>query len=290
LWSAREGRAELNAAQHRLGAYGYACQYLQNPIARGGNLFKQEWFGTFREAPRCDLVVQSWDCTFKSGQTNDYSACVTIGVVRKRRADSNAAPGHYLLHAWRGKVEFVELKRRAIALHEQWLPSVVLVEDAASGQSLVQELLANTNLPIKGVKPDGDKYTRAASVTPAIEGGGFFLPEGASWSSAYLAEMTTFPGAAHDDFVDATVQALTYLRASPEPNILKFYRNQAERQRTGRLEAHGYGSTIAASELERYRQEAGFCRSCGTNLLKKSAILKDARGQLCKERRDLGLE
>jgi predicted phage terminase large subunit-like protein len=263
---------------------------LQNPIARGGNLFKEEWFGTFREAPKCDLVVQSWDCAFKSGQTNDYSACVTIGVVRKRRADSNAAPGCYLLHAWRGKVEFVELKRKAIALHEQWLPSAVLVEDAASGQSLLQELSANTNLPIKGVKPDGDKYTRAASVTPAIEGGGFFLPEGAPWSNAYLAEMTAFPGAAHDDWVDATVQALTYLRASPKPNILKLYRDLAERQRTGRLEAQGCGSTIPAAELERYRQEAGFCYGCGMNLLKKSAIFKDARGQLCKECRDQGLE
>jgi hypothetical protein len=86
------------------------------------------------------------------------------------------------------------------------------------------------------------------------------------------------------------VQALTYLRASPEPNILKFYRDLAERQPTGRLAAHGCGSTIPAAELERYRQEAGFCYGCGTNLLKKSAILKDARGQLCKECRDQGLE
>ena len=39
LWPEREGRAELDAAKIRLGSYGYACQYLQNPIARGGNLF-----------------------------------------------------------------------------------------------------------------------------------------------------------------------------------------------------------------------------------------------------------
>ena len=102
--------------------------------------------------------------------------------------------------------------------------------------------------------------------------------------------MIAFPGAAHDDFVDATVQALTYMRASPEPNMLKFLRDQLERQRTGRLEAQASGFTIPAAELERYRQEAGFCYRCGANLLKKSAILKDARGLLCKECRDLGLE
>jgi hypothetical protein len=43
-----EGRAELTAAKHRVGSFGYASQYLQNPIARGGNLFKENWFGTYR--------------------------------------------------------------------------------------------------------------------------------------------------------------------------------------------------------------------------------------------------
>jgi len=39
--------------------------------------------------------------------------------------------------------------------------------------------------------------------------------EGAAWSSDYIAEMTAFPGSAHDDFVDATVQALSHLRDTP---------------------------------------------------------------------------
>jgi hypothetical protein len=93
LWPEREGRAELDAVKDRLGDYGYNCQYLQNPIARGGNLFKLEWFGTFVERPKLDLIVQSWDTGYKTGAANDYSACVTIGVIRERREDSGAAPG-----------------------------------------------------------------------------------------------------------------------------------------------------------------------------------------------------
>jgi phage terminase large subunit-like protein len=38
-----------------------------------------------------------------------------------------------------------------------------------------------------------------------MEGGHFWVLEGAPWSGDYLAEMTGFPGVAHDDFVDATV-------------------------------------------------------------------------------------
>jgi len=45
--------------------------------------------------------------------------------------------------------------------------------------------------------------------------------------------MTAFPGAAHDDFVDATVQALTFLREPPETGIIGFYRNQVIAQSTG---------------------------------------------------------
>jgi len=91
------------------------------------------------------------------------------------------------MHAWRGRVEFAELKRHALALYEQWHPTHVLIEDAASGQSLVQELLT-TLLPISGVKPDGDKFARAASVTPAMEGGHFWLLQGAHWAADYLSE------------------------------------------------------------------------------------------------------
>jgi predicted phage terminase large subunit-like protein len=193
LWPESVGRAELDAQKRQLGSYAYACQYLQNPIARGGNLFKEEWFGTFRERPKFDLLVQSWDCAFKTGKENDYSACVTIGFVGERREDSTAAPGYYVVEAWRGKIEFVELKRKAIELNKKWGPSAVLVEDTASGQSLLQELRSNTAMPIKGVKPDADKYRRASSVTPAIEGGQFWLLEGAAWSRAYQAELTAFP-------------------------------------------------------------------------------------------------
>ena len=280
LWPEREGRVTLAATKDRLGAFGYACQYLQNPVARGGNLFKIDWFGTFREAPKFDCVVQSWDCAFKTNAANDYSACVTLGVIKQRRDDSSAAPGFYLLHAWRGKVEFFELKRRAVELYEQWRPDTVLVEDAASGQSLVQELRSHTILPIKPVKLDGDKIARANSVTPALEGGRFFLPEGAAWVEAYRTELTAFPGGAHDDLVDATVQALSYLRESPDPNLLIVNRDQVRREQSAMRQVRQSAPNISAAELARFRLEAGCCHRCGENLFLKTSMT-DGPGQAC---------
>lgn len=279
LWPKREGRAQLDAAKRRFGLYGYNCQYLQNPVARGGNVFKEEWFGTFREMPRFDVLIQSWDCAFETGQANDYSAGVTIGLVRERREGSTAAPGYYLVHAWRGKIEFVELKRKAVELYKEWRPSAVLVEDAASGQSLLQELRSNTTLPIKGVKPDSDTHSRASYATPMIEGGQFRLLEGAAWSSVYLAEMTAFPGG-HDDFVDATVQALTYLRDTPEPNVLVYYHGLVEADRTQQQKVHEQWPRISDSELRRHSLAAGFCQLCDENLLGKRSIT-NGLGRVC---------
>ena len=275
LWPEREGGVELEAAKLRLGSYAYNCQYLQNPIARGGNLFKEDWFGRFRERPKFDLMIQSWDCAFKTGQTNDFSACLTIGWVKSNPHTSGAAPGCYLVHAWRGRLEFPDLKRKALELYQQWNPSKVLIEDTASGQSLLQEL--RTAIPIEGVKPEGDKMARAASVTPMVEGGQFWLLEGAPWLEEYLEEMVGFPGAANDDLVDATVQALSHLRQPQEPHIITYFREAASK---GRTSESRHAFLTSDYELECRRLQAEECYQCHTILFMKTAVT-DGPGYLC---------
>ena len=69
---------------------------------------------------------------------------------------------------------------------------------------------------------DRDKVERAYAVTPMIEHGGAFLPRRASWLSDFLAEHSQFPACPFDDQVDATTQALNYLREHrerPRPNV-----------------------------------------------------------------------
>jgi hypothetical protein len=89
----------------------------------------------------------------------------------------------------------------------------VLIEDSASGQSLIQELRIDTNLPLRPVKVDGDKNVRAAAAAqPAIGAGRVLLPAGAVGSDEFLAEVCAFPAGVHDDFVDTLTQAIGYLR------------------------------------------------------------------------------
>jgi len=208
LWPARNGEAEVKALETALGGYGAAGQLQQRPSPAGGGIFKAEWWKYFRPdaLPVVRRIVQSWDTAFKTKTANDYSVCTTWAECEN---------GYYLLDVWKQKVEFPDLKRMVVSKGAQWVEghrvAAILVEDKASGQSLVQELRRDTTLPIVPIKVDQDKESRAYAVTPLIEGGRVFLPEGAPWLADFVASLSGFPNAAHDDDVDSLTQALAYM-------------------------------------------------------------------------------
>ena len=113
---------------------------------------------------------------------------------------------------WRGRVEYPELKRQAVALDAKWNPELVLIEDKASGQSLIQELRRDTKMPLRAIKVDRDKKSRAHAVTGLIQAGRVYLPERAPWAADFLDEVCAFDQGSHDDQVDSMTQALNYLR------------------------------------------------------------------------------
>jgi len=206
LWPSHFPSPSLEEIKLRVGARVWQSLYQGNPTAAQGLIFKREWFRRYTVAPeKFSKIVQSWDTAFKANSTSDYSACTTWG-----KTDS----GIYLLHCWRGRVEFPALKRAVGELAEQWRPHEILVEDKASGQSLVQELRTATTYPVIAVKVDADKVTRASSVTGYFEAGKVFFPEGAAWLADFEDELCGFPNAVHDDFTDSCTQALNRLRES----------------------------------------------------------------------------
>lgn len=203
LWPEKHDRAELERMS-KSKPYEFAGQYMQRPAPLGGGIFKIDWWRYYGPAglPPVQRIVQSWDTAFKTKTTNDFSVCTTWAECEN---------GYYLLDVWKQRVEFPELKRVVTSLAAKFKPSAVLVEDKASGQSLIQEMQRETKLPLLPIKVDVDKATRAFAVTPLIQAGRVFLPEGAPWVADYIASHAAFPNAAHDDDVDSTTQALNYL-------------------------------------------------------------------------------
>jgi predicted phage terminase large subunit-like protein len=108
---------------------------------------------------------------------------------------------------WRRRVDYPALEAAAQSLAKQWSAWRVLVEDAATGTALVQEL--REMIPgIIAVKPVGDKASRMAVASAKFEAGQVFLPERANWLPDLEAELFAFPGGRHDDQCDSISQAL----------------------------------------------------------------------------------
>ena len=129
----------------------------------------------------------------------------------------------YILDVVREKLSFPNLMKAVIEQNNKHHPQNIIVEDAASGQSLIAALRHEHYLPIKAERPQGDKYIRLSSVTGLIESGYVYLPHDAPWLDEFLLEVTRFPNSRHDDQVDALSQALAYAR---EVNgYLSFYDN-----------------------------------------------------------------
>lgn len=177
------------------------------------SVYKRDWFKerhnyTLADWQKFSNIYHSWDTAFKTKEANDPSAGLIIGEMADGRA--------YLLHVINERMEYPKLKQTIMDMHQSASATVILIEDKASGQSLLQEMRL-LNLPVKDVQPDGDKYNRAYSSTEFCASGRFILPQQAQWLPEYEKQLFFFTGNAkidknHDDMVDATSQFINYFK------------------------------------------------------------------------------
>ena len=163
------------------------------------------------------MIVQSWDTAIKAMAKHDASACATF-MYRDGM--------HYLIDMQCIRLGYPALKRFIIMHAQRYKPTSILVEDKASGQSLIQDIRMDAQeLPIIAIQPKGDKVMRLARVSPMIEAGKVALPHEATWLCAFETEMSLFPHAPHDDQVDAFTQYLfwfqeRHMRAGPSVRMV----------------------------------------------------------------------
>lgn len=205
FFPARFPAAVVEGERRRLASSGYAGQHQQRPSAKEGEIFKRgfvQFYDPELPLPEFKRLVMSWDTAFKEKQQNDPS-CGLLGGEAER--------GIYLLDHVLDRMSYPALKEKAKAWAATRSISGLLIEDKASGQSLIQELRQETSLPVVAVKVDTDKVSRAWVIIPTWEARRIFLPMGAPWVDAFLEELYSFPKAAHDDQVDAFTQLVNYL-------------------------------------------------------------------------------
>ena len=172
------------------------------------------------------------DTAFSKEKTADFSVIGAAG-----ECNIPGKMGLWFTDLWREQAGFPELKAQAVIMAAKHHPTAFLVEDKASGQSLIQVLENETALPVVRVKVDTDKVARANAAAPTWEAGRIWLPEDAPWTADFLAELYAFPRGKHDDQVDVLTQLIKHVFISSDTGILDFWRgalaDQKQREAEG---------------------------------------------------------
>lgn len=233
-----------------LGPYAFSAQYQQAPEPRGGGILKRDWWGIYELAVGApfrhnfDFILASLDPAFTAKQENDPSGFTVWGVYYER-----GKPKCILLHAWKkwlelhgqtmertptetnaayvrraspgwGLVEWVAHDCSRLRVHK------LLVEDKASGHSVVQEirrLYGDREWSVQFINPGAqDKRARAYAIQHLFADGIIEAPASVSgdlllfrdWAQMVIDECAKFRGLPgdEDNLVDSVSQAVRWMR------------------------------------------------------------------------------
>lgn len=231
LWPAFYPEPVLKKTRSVVGTREWNAQYQQVPVSVEDAIFRLDWFKRYdpkiflpwlwairfrtdlpaNEFPlKIKRIVMSWDTAYKEEEIHDPSSLTIWG---------QAPNMHYLLYRFNKRMQYPELMRKIRDFWNRYTrvfaklkfgPIVVLIEDKASGQSIIQELKENTLIPVIARPAEIKKTTRAHTCSGVVEAGLVALPEEADWLIPYESQMIQFPFAREDDDVDSTTQYLNW--------------------------------------------------------------------------------
>jgi predicted phage terminase large subunit-like protein len=214
LWPEFWSKKELLALKEELPNTKWMAQYQQNPTSESSAIVKREWWMTWEKEkpPACEFTLMAWDTAFEKNNRADYSACTLWGVFYLPDVNGVEHANIILLNSFRDRMEFPELKKRAIKEFKEWEPDSVIIEKKASGSPLIYELRA-MGIPVQEYTPvrGNDKISRLNSVSDLFASGRVWAPN-TSWAEEVIDEVASFPAGEHDDYVDSVSLALMRFR------------------------------------------------------------------------------
>ncbi len=214
LWPQFWSKKELLALKEELPNVKWMAQYQQNPTSETTALIKRWWWQIWEKEtpPYCEFTLMSWDTAFEKSNRADYSACTLWGVFYQPDENGIEQANIILLNAFRDRMEFPTLKRRAIEEYKEWEPDSIIIEKRASGAPLIYEMRA-MGIPVQEYTPSrgNDKFSRLNSVADLFASKRVWAPN-THWAEEVIDEVASFPSGEHDDYVDSVSLALMRFR------------------------------------------------------------------------------
>ena len=210
--------AELEAARRDMGELQFAQEHLAQFVVAGAGMFKPEWL-SHRYDVLGDHSYRLEDGSVVAFNKLQRFATVDLAVSVRTTADYSViavlgrTPGNLilLLDVKRARLEGPDLVPWMRGARDQWQLPALWVEKSGFQLAILQAA-RRAGLPVRELRPDRDKVSRALPLTAALEGGRLLLPRSASWSRDLESELLGFPLGRHDDQVDCLAYGVLVLQ------------------------------------------------------------------------------
>jgi len=203
----RIGQVVIEEKKEELGSVSYAGQYEQNPIVKGGNKIKGEWFNytTLKELP----TTLKWDLWLDGAYTKQTANDPT-GIMITAFLNNIL----YIRYAGSKHLEMPELLKWLQVLgveHEIKANSRVFIEPKATGLTLQQLLRQSHFNPvlIESKLVGEGKEARIQTASPKVDAGKVTLIKN-NWNSEFIYQLEGFPNCKNDEYVDLIGYAVDY--------------------------------------------------------------------------------
>ena len=207
LWPKRYDAGALAATRLAIGPQEWAGLYQQRPSPMGGSVFLTKDFRYFRTdaesetyvlaTPEGPKYVKQADCSrfvtvdtaLSLSDRSDYTVAATWAVTKERDL--------LLVDLERARLETPDITPLLSQVNARWRPGYIGIE----GKS-VWQAARRAGLPVRELKADRDKWTRAQPAAARMSAGTVYFRAGAPWLHDLEDELLSFPNGSFDDQVD----------------------------------------------------------------------------------------
>ncbi|MEK9810583.1 MAG: hypothetical protein VW362_09065, partial [Candidatus Nanopelagicales bacterium] len=193
----------------------YRKNYLNDPMAADGDYWSEEDFRYGQPDAPITRALLSVDPAVTTKVTSDPTGLAVVGYVPGvRKGDGTAV----VLHAEAPRLTGAGLRERVLRMLDQWPEISGVLVETNQGGDLWREILHGLPVPVATTHQSVKKEVRAAWALAHYQRGRVLH---ATRLPALEEQMVGFPGAPHDDMLDAVGTAVNRMLGTPQRKVVR---------------------------------------------------------------------